>query len=247
LRFKKSIFLLTLLFCSVFHEYQLYMPGGNVRRRFVVRRLIVLSAIFSVSALASSIGTCAPSAVSTMIGNPCTLGSAMFSNFTYSGNVDPAKVSVNFQMASNGTEYRVVLAPMSDAGLLKNFTFTDTITSTSSEIVGLKGQSDFSPGSTGELSITNTPGASFVLSPGHESGGPASITATNSVTTSATLTGAGANDANSGVSSVELDYVSNASPLSLLATAPVAVPEPASWGFLAVGLGALSLLRKRTA
>jgi hypothetical protein len=212
-----------------------------VRQRFVVRRFIVLSAIFSASVMASSIGTCAPSAVSTMIGNPCTLGSAMFSNFTYSGNVDPAKVSVNFQMASNGTEYRVILAPMSDAGLLKNFKFTDTITSTSSQIGGLKSQSDFS-GSDGELSITNTPGANFVLSADHQTGGPTSITATNSVTTSATLTGG-----SPGVSSVELDYLSSANPVTLLATAPIAVPEPASWGFLAVGLGALSLLRKRTA
>lgn len=221
-----------------------------MKRRFVVRRLIVLSAIFSASALASSIGTCAPSVVSTMIGNPCTLGSAMFSNFTYSGNVDPAKVSVNFQMASNGTEYRVILAPMSDAGFLTHFTFTDTITSTSSHIVGLKDQSDFSlaGGSAGELSISNTPGTNFVLSPDHETGGPSSIAATKSVTTSATLTGSGgANDASPGVSSVEVGYLFDTDPVALLGIAPTAVPEPASWGFLAVGLGALSLLRKRTA
>jgi len=213
----------------------------------VVGRFIVLSGIFSACAMASSIGTCAPSTVSTMIGNPCTLGDAMFSNFTYSGNVDPAKVSVNFQMASNGAEYRVILAPMSDAGFLTHFTFTDTITSGSSHIVGLKDQADFSlaAGSAGELSITNTPGTNFALSPDHETGGPASIAATKSVTTSATLTGAGDdNGASPGVSSVELGYLLPSNPVGLLATAPLAVPEPSSWGFLVVGLGALSLLRK---
>lgn len=213
-----------------------------MRRRLVVGRLIVLSGIFSACAMASSIGTCAPSAVSTVIGNPCMLGDAMLSNFTYSGNVDAAKVSINFEMAGNGGEYRVILSPMSDAGVLTHFTFTNTITSASSQIVGLNDLADFSPaaGSAGELSIANTPGTNFVLSPGHESGGPASIDATNSVTTSATLAGAG-------VSSVELGYLLSPNPAGLLTTAPVAVPEPSSWGFLAFGLGALALLRKQTA
>ena len=210
-----------------------------MRRRLVVGRFIVLSGIFSACAMASSIGTCAPSAVSTMIGNPCMLGDAMFSNFTYSGNVDPAKVSVNFQMAGNGAEYRVMLAPMSDAGVLTHFTFTNTITSGSSQIVGLNDLADFSAGSAGELSIANTPGTNFALSSGHESGG-ASIAATQSVTTSATLTEAG-------VSSVELGYLLSTNPAGLLTTAPVAVPEPSSWGFLVLGLGALSLRRKPAA
>lgn len=210
-----------------------------MRRRLVVGRFIVLAGIFSACAMASSIGTCARSAVSTVIGNPCMLGDAMLSNFTYSGNVDPAKVSINFEMAGNGAEYRIILAPMSDAGVLTHFTFTDTITSGSSQIVGLNALADFSPGagSAGELSIANTPGTNFALSPGNESGGPASIDPTKSVTTSATLTGAS-------VSSVELGYLLSTKPAGLLTTAPVAVPEPSSWGFLFVGLGALSLRRK---
>jgi hypothetical protein len=145
-------------------------------------------------------------------------------------------------MASNGAEYRVILAPMSDAGLLKKFTFTDTITSTSSQIVGLKDQSDFSlaAGSAGELDIDNTPGVNFSLSPGHETGGPAAIAPAKAVTTSVTGTGS------AGVSSVELGYLLDAGPVRALADA-VTVPEPSSWGLLALGLAGLRLLRKQSA
>jgi len=213
-----------------------------VRRVFVVRRLVVLSVIFSASALASAIGTCAPSAVSTIVGNPCRLGDAMFSNFSYSGNIDPAKVSVNFQMANNGAEYRVILAPMSDAGFLTHFTFSDTITSTASHVVGLKASSDFSisAGAAGALSVSNSDGTNFDLSPGHESGGPTAIADTQSVTTLVNLIAG-----SPGVSSVQLGYLLQPSAVGALSADPIVVPEPSSWGFLAIGLAGLSLIRRR--
>ncbi len=73
--------------------------------------------------------------------------------------------------------------------------------------------------------------------PGNETGGPASFTPANSLTTVSTLTGpCGVGTASPGLSSFELGYIQ----------ANTVVPEPASFALIGGGLLCLCLLRRRT-
>jgi hypothetical protein len=188
--------------------------------------------------------------VADLIGNPCAFGDTVFSNFSYTGNVDPSDINVNFQMADNGAEFRLILAPTTGAGFFTNFKFTDTITVIPGiapnllpgvyQIVGVKDQSDFSlaRNSFGLLDVVNSPGPTYDFTPDNDAGSPAFIAPTTTITTTSTLTGVGGiEDANPGLSSFELGYIQGDS----------VVPEPASLGLIGLGLIGLSLHRKRAA
>jgi len=213
-----------------------------------VKRLLVLSAVLSVSAIAVPIGTCVPGALSAYIGNACTLGDKVFDNFAYSGNVDASNINIDFQMV--GTEFRLILAPVTGFGFFTTLSFRDSITVQAGvapnippanyQIVGVKDQSNFSlaPGTSGQLLVVNSPGPTYTLVPGNETGGPIFFAPANSIVTTSTLTGPGGTSAASpGLSSFELGYIQ----------ANTVVPEPASLALIGGGLLCLSLLRKRGA
>jgi hypothetical protein len=215
-----------------------------------VKVLLFLSSVLSVSAFAAPIGACAPGTVADLIGNPCAFGDTVFSNFSYTGNVDPSDINVNFQMADNGAEFRLILAPTTGAGFFTNFKFTDTITVIPGiapnllpgvyQIVGVKDQSDFSfaRNSSGLLDVANSPGPTYDLIPGNDTGSPAFIAPTTTLTTTSTLTGTGGvGDANPGLSSFELGYIQ----------ADTSVSEPSSFGLIGLTLLGLGLLRRRAA
>jgi len=209
-----------------------------------LKRLLVL-AILALPALAAPIGTCVPGALSNYIGNPCSLGDKIFDNFSYSGNVDATNVNVDFQMV--GTEFRLILAPVTGAGFFTTLSFTDRITVQAGvapnilpaiyQIVGVKDQSNFSfaQGTAGQLQVVNGPGPAFTLMPGNETGA-AFFAPANSLTTVSTLTGPGGTGfASPGLSSFELGYIQ----------ANTVVPEPASFALICGGLLCLGLFRAR--
>jgi hypothetical protein len=170
----------------------------------------------------------------------------MFDNFTYSGNVVASNVSIDFQTVGN--EFRLILAPITGSGFFTNLIFTDSITVMPGvapnilpavyRITSVKDQSNFSlaAGSSGLLNIVNSPGPTFNLVPGNETGGPTSLAAATSVMTTTTLTGpGGVGLANPGLSSFELGYMET----------NTAVPEPATLGLIGLGLLGMGILRKR--
>lgn len=211
-----------------------------------MKRFVFLSMVLSVSAIAAPIGTCTPGALSILIGNSCTLGDKTFDNFTYSGNVLATNVGVDFQVKD--TEFRVILAPMTGFGFFTTLDFTNTITVIAGvapniapavyRIVGVKDQANFSlaPGSAGLLHVVNSPGPTYDLVPGNETGGPTFFAPTTSVTTTVKLTGAGGTGAASpGLSTFELGYIQ----------ANTAVPEPATLGLIGLAFVCAGLARKR--
>jgi hypothetical protein len=210
-----------------------------------VKQFCILSVILSVSAVASPIA-CVTGMLSTYIGTSCTLGDKMFDNFAYSGNVTTSNITIDFEMV--GTEFHLILAPVTGAGFFTNMSLTDRISVLSGvgpnippanyQIVGVKDQSNFSgePGSSGLLNIANSPGPTYNLIPGSETGGPTFFAGTTTVTTVSTLTGPGGTDsASPGLASLELDYIQ----------ANTAVPEAATFGLIGVGLVCLGVFRKR--
>jgi hypothetical protein len=194
----------------------------------------------------TAIGTCSAGVLSTYIGNSCILGDKMFDNFTFSGNVAASNVNIDFQMV--GTEFRLILAPVTGAGFFTNFAFTDSITVQPGvppnippavyQITAVKDQSNFSlaAGSAGLLQVVNSPGPTFNLVPGNETGGPTTISPANSVLTTSTLTGpGGVGAANPGLSSFELGYIQS----------NTAVPEPASFALIGLGLLGMGVIHRR--
>jgi hypothetical protein len=189
-----------------------------------------------------------PGALSSYIGNACSLGDKVFDSFQYSGNVDPSSINIDFQMV--GTEFRLILAPVTGAGFFTTLSFIDRITVQAGvapnvppavyQIVGVKDQSNFSlaQGTSGQLVVANSPGPTYTLVPGNETGGPTFFAPANAIVTTSTLTGSGGTGAASpGLSSFELGYIQ----------ANIAVPEPASFALIGIGLLCLGVLRKRSA
>ncbi len=167
----------------------------------------------------------------------------MFTIGSYTGNVASSVVVISFQAVAN--EFHLIINPALGAGLFQTFSFTDSITVLAGvapnippavyQIIAVKDQGFFSAvaGSAGALHIVNTPGPTYDLSPGNELGGPTTFGPVSSITTVSTLTGG-----NPGLSSLELDYVQT--------NTNTGVPEPASVGFIGLGLLGMSLgLRKR--
>jgi len=203
-----------------------------------MKRLFTLSVVLlavSTLSVAAPLGACVDGILSTYIGNSCTIFDKMFNVGPYTGNVAAANVNIQFQAVGN--EFHLILAPQLGFGLFQTLSFTDTITVLAGvapnlppanfQIVAVKDQGFFSAvaGSAGSLTIQNTPGPTYNLSPGNELGGTTPITPTNAVTTISTLTGG-----NPGLSSLELDYVQ----------ANTAVPEPASVSLIGLALLFLS-------
>jgi hypothetical protein len=202
-----------------------------------MKRLFTLSVVLlAVTTLSSAapLGACVDGILSTYIGNSCTIFDKMFNVGPYAGNVAAANVNIQFQAVGN--EFHLILAPQLGFGLFQTLSFTDTIIVINAppnvppanfQIVAVKDQGFFSAvaGSAGSLTIQNTPGPTYNLSPSNELGGPTAIAPTSTVTTVSTLTGG-----NPGLSSLELDYVQ----------ANIAVPEPAYASVIGLALLALS-------
>src|SRR6267154_184639 len=149
----------------------------------MIKRLSVLaltSVAISTIASAAPLGACVNGILSTYIGNSCTLGDKMFDSFAYTGNVTAAGVSIQFQ--SVGNEYHLILAPNVGVGLFQTFSFTDSVAvipgvapnilPANYQIVAVKDQGFFSAvaGSAWTLTIVNTPGPTYTLTPGNELG-----------------------------------------------------------------------------
>ncbi len=154
------------------------LPG---RSTTVLMKFLFLSAILSVSAIAATIGTCVTGGLSTHIGNPCAQGDKVFENFAYAGDVDASNVNIGFQMVGN--EYPFILPPVTGAGFLMLAGVTPNIWPAIYQIVGVRGQSNFSlaPGSSGQLNVVDSPGPAYDPAPDSETGGPALFTATDTV------------------------------------------------------------------
>lgn len=211
-----------------------------------MKKILVLSALTLATTICSfgaAIGTCTNSTLSTFLGNTCTLGDKMFSNFNYDGTQVPAgSTSISFNQVGN--EYHVLITPVSGF-FTASFTFGYTVAvlpgvppnvpPATFQIVATKAQSFFAavPSATGNVTVTNSAGPNYVLAPGTETGGPSFFGGVNSLTTSAKF-----NPGNAGLVSVELDAVQ----------ANTAIPEPGSLALIGGGLmGLAMLLRKRKA
>ena len=198
-----------------------------------MKRVLFLSVILSASSMAATIGTCTSTTLNNLIGNPCGLGNKMFSNFDYSGNGAASNVRVEMV----GTEFHLIPAFLTDTNSVTPGV-APNITPANYQIVGVKNQSTFSAvaGSAALPNVVNSPSPTFNLVPGSETDGPQSSAGISTATTISTLTGPGGTDgANPGLASLELDYIQ----------ANTAIPEPASFALIGVGLVGLGLIRKR--
>ena len=209
-----------------------------------LKHSLVLSAgliALSAGAGAATIqATCTQGLLSTYLGVSCTIGDKIFDSFTYTGNVPASSVSIDFQNV--GTEYRLILAPTTGAGFFTSLTFTNSISVQPGVapnippavymVTTVKDQANFSlsSGSTGTLHIVHSPGPTFNLQPGAETGGPIVITPTVAVLTTTSLTGA-----NPGLSSFELGYIQT----------NIAIPEPDTLALLGGALIVLGLVSRR--
>jgi len=194
-----------------------------------VKRVLFLSVILSASSMAATIGTCTSTTLNNLIGNPCGLGNKMFSNFDYSGSAAASNVRVEMV----GTEFHLIPAFLTDTNSVRSGV-APNITPANYQIVGVKDQSNFSAvaGSAALPNVVNSPSPTFNLVPGSETDGPQSSAGINTATTVSTLTGPGATDgaANPGLVDIQ---------------ANTAIPEPASFALIGVGLVGLGLIRKR--
>jgi hypothetical protein len=102
----------------------------------------------------------------------------MFNINSYTGNVAASNVNLQFQVVGN--EFHLIMAPVLGAGLFQTFAFSDTITilagvapnipPASYQITAAEAQAFFPgvAGSSGVLTIQNTPGPTFNLSPANQ-------------------------------------------------------------------------------
>jgi hypothetical protein len=207
-------------------------------RTDTVKVFLVLSAVLSLSATASTIGTCVPGALKGYVGNACSLGDRVFESFADTNDADVSRINVNFQVAA--TAFRTVLEALTGASFFSAQSFADRVGMQTGvapnvppaiyQLVGVKDQSNVSlaPGTSGQDVVANT------VVPDTETGDP---TPTSSIVTTSTSTGPVGTDAASlGLSSFELGSIQ---------TTDTTVPEPASFALIGSGLLCLGLLQKR--
>ena len=125
-------------------------------------KFLFLSAALSVCAIATPFGACVPGSLVTHIGNACASSDRVFENFTYSRDVDPSSIHIDFQRAY--IEFRHSLAPVTGAGFFTTLSFVDKITvqpgiasiipANDDQILGVADQPDFvlPPSTPGQLS-----------------------------------------------------------------------------------------------
>jgi len=198
-----------------------------------VKKLLFLTAVLTVSAAASTIGTCVPGALSGYIGNACAFGGKVFDNLQDFGEPGAARLSTHFQTAAT-------LGPQTGTGFFTAQSFPGQIgmqaeVSPVFSAAELDAATSFGPGNSGHLVTADSPGPASTLGSDTDTGNPTSTASTSSIVTASTVTGSGgAAAASSGSSSFAVGAVT-------------LVPEPAPTALVATGLLCFGLLRKRAA
>jgi len=192
-----------------------------------VKRLLVLSAVLSVSAIASTIGTCVPGSLSSNIGNACALGDKVFENFPDSG--DGSRMYVHIPAATGS-----FLEPLTGATFLTAQFFAGRVATQAGAAPNIP-SATVEQATSDQLVIANSPGAAYTPLRDAEGGGPAFFAPPSSIATTSTLTGSGGTG------------TASPGPSSFGLAPDTVVPEPASFALIAAGLLGMGLLRKRTA